>query len=357
LNKNILVTGSAGLIGGEAVDYFCRKGYKVTGIDNDFRAIFFGSKASTKWNTDRLLNSYSSNYSYENLDIRDYKKIEKVFMSKKFELIIHTAAQPSHDWAAKNSMLDFSINANGTHNLLELTRIYQPEATFIFTSTNKVYGDSPNQLEFNELDSRFEIQQGHKFWNGITEEMTVDNSTHSLFGVSKLAADLLTQEYGRYYGLNTAVFRGGCLTGPTHSAAELHGFLGYLVKCIVNGEKYSIFGYKGKQVRDNIHAKDLIAMFFEFHQNPKKGAIYNAGGGRNNSVSILEAIELIESISGIKASVEYVNENRIGDHIWYISNLSKFKSDYPNWSPMYSITEILSEMVSESKKEVSKQTY
>jgi CDP-paratose 2-epimerase len=354
LNNNILVTGSAGLIGGEAVDYFCRKGYKVTGIDNDFRAIFFGSKASTKWNTDRLLNSHNPNYSYENLDIRDYKKIEKVFIGKKFELIIHTAAQPSHDWAAKNSMLDFSINANGTHNLLELTRIYQPEATFIFTSTNKVYGDSPNQLDFNEMNSRFEIQQDHKFWSGITEEMTVDNSTHSLFGVSKLAADLLTQEYGRYYGLNTAVFRGGCLTGPTHSAAELHGFLGYLVKCIVSGEKYSIFGYKGKQVRDNIHAKDLIAMFFEFHQNPKKGAIYNAGGGRNNSVSILEAIELIESISGKKASIEYVSENRIGDHIWYISNINKFKSDYPNWSPTYSIMDILSEMVSEAKKEFLK---
>jgi len=354
LNKNILVTGSAGLIGGEAVDYFCRKNYKVTGIDNDFRAIFFGSKASTKWNTDRLLNSHRSNYSYENLDIRDYKKIEKVFKSKKYELIIHTAGQPSHDWAAKNSMLDFSINANGTHNLLELTRIYQPEATFIFTSTNKVYGDSPNQLEFNELNSRFEIQQGHKFWNGITEEMTIDNSTHSLFGVSKLAADLLTQEYGRYYGLNTAVFRGGCLTGPTHSAAELHGFLGYLVKCIVAGEKYSIFGYKGKQVRDNIHAKDLIAMFFEFHQNPKKGAIYNAGGGRNNSVSVLEAIQLIESISGKKASIEYINDNRIGDHIWYISNIDKFKSDYPNWSPTYSIMDILFEMVSETKKEFFK---
>ena len=351
MNKNILVTGSAGLIGGEAVDFFCRKGYKVTGIDNDFRAIFFGSKASTKWNTDRLLNTYNSNYSYENLDIRDYKKIEKVFTSKKFELIIHTAAQPSHDWAAKNSMLDFSINANGTHNLLELTRIYQPEATFIFTSTNKVYGDSPNQLEFSELNSRYEIQEGHKFWNGITEEMTIDNSTHSLFGVSKLAADLLTQEYGRYYGLNTAVFRGGCLTGPTHSAAELHGFLGYLVKCIVSGEKYSIFGYKGKQVRDNIHAKDLIAMFFEFHKNPKKGAVYNAGGGRDNSISILEAIESIEGISDKKASIEYVNENRIGDHIWYISDISKFKSDYPNWSQTYSITDILTEMVSEAKKE------
>ena len=354
MNKNILVTGSAGLIGGEAVDYFCRQGYKVTGIDNDFRAIFFGLNASTKWNTDRLLSNHHSNYNYENLDIRDYKKIERVFANKKFELIIHTAAQPSHDWAAKNSMLDFAINANGTHNLLELTRIYQPEATFIFTSTNKVYGDSPNQLEFNELNSRFEIQQGHKFWNGITEEMTIDNSTHSLFGVSKLAADLLTQEYGRYYGLNTAVFRGGCLTGPTHSAAELHGFLGYLVKCIVSGEKYSIFGYKGKQVRDNIHAKDLIAMFFEFHLNPKKGAVYNAGGGRDNSVSILEAIELIESISGKKASIEYVNENRIGDHIWYISDISKFKSDYPNWSPTYSIKEILTEMVSEAKKEFSK---
>lgn len=351
MNRNILVTGSAGLIGGEAVDYFCRKGYKVTGIDNDFRAIFFGSKASTKWNTDRLLNIHGNNYVYENLDIRDYKKIEKVFASKKFDLIIHTAAQPSHDWAAKNSMLDFSINANGTHNLLELTRIYQPEATFIFTSTNKVYGDSPNQLEFDELSSRFEIQQDHKLWDGITEEMTIDNSTHSLFGVSKLAADLLTQEYGRYFGLNTAVFRGGCLTGPTHSAAELHGFLGYLVKCIINGEKYSIFGYKGKQVRDNIHAKDLVAMFFEFHQNPKKGAVYNAGGGRNNSVSILEAIELIEDISGKKASIEYINENRVGDHIWYISNINKFKLDYPNWSPKYSITEILSEMVSETKKE------
>ena len=340
MNRNILVTGSAGLIGGEAVEYFCRKGYTVTGIDNDFRAIFFGSKASTKWNTDRLLKNHGTNYIYENLDIRDYKKIEKVFMSKKFELIIHTAAQPSHDWAAKNSMLDFSINANGTHNLLELTRIYQPEATFIFTSTNKVYGDSPNKLEFNEINSRFEIQHGHKFWDGITEEMTIDNSTHSLFGVSKLAADLLTQEYGRYYGLNTGVFRGGCLTGPTHSAAELHGFLGYLVKCIVSEEKYSIFGYKGKQVRDNIHSYDVARFIEEFIQAPRVAEVYNIGGGKENSVSILEAFDLIAKISGKPMKYKYVAENRIGDHICYYSDLRKMKEHYPNWDITKSLEDV-----------------
>jgi CDP-paratose 2-epimerase len=340
-----LVTGSGGLIGGESVDLLCSQGYHVIGVDNDMRSYFFGKNSSTKWNTSRLINKFPKKFKQHNIDIRDYKKLKNLFVKNRFELIIHTAAQPSHDWAAKEPLVDFSINANGTLNLLELTRKFCSDASFIYTSTNKVYGDTPNTLPLEELDNRFELTRDHVYWDGIDENMSIDMSTHSVFGASKASADLMTQEYARYFGLNTAVFRGGCLTGPTHSSAELHGFLGYLVKCITSDLPYTIQGYRGKQVRDNIHAQDLIQMFLEFHNNPRKNAIYNAGGGRANSVSILEAIEKIELISGKKASINFSNNNRVGDHIWYISNLSKFKTHYPKWSMKYSLDDLLLEMV------------
>jgi CDP-paratose 2-epimerase len=271
-----------------------------------------------------------------------------------FDLIIHSAAQPSHDWAAKDPQTDFSVNANGTLNLLELTKNYRPKATFIFTSTNKVYGDNPNKLPLIELNTRYEIKPDNQYWNGIDEEMSIDHTTHSLFGVSKTSADLLTQEYSRYFGLKTAVFRGGCLTGPMHSSAELHGFLAYLVKCIVNETPYTIFGYKGKQVRDNIHSKDLIQMFIEFHSNPKNSAVYNAGGGRNNSVSILEAIEKISIIAKKSPIIKVNEENRIGDHQWYVTNNGKFQKDYPNWKISYSLENLIEEMVFVAQKSKAK---
>ncbi len=342
--KYALVTGSAGLVGGEAVAHLCSEGFSVVGIDNDFRSLFFGSTASTSWNTRRLRDIYST-FEFNDIDIRDYEKMKEVFKKQSFELIIHTAAQPSHDWAAKDPLLDFSINANGTLNLLELTRLYSPEATFIFTSTNKVYGNTPNFLNLIEQDLRFDLPNSHRFWQGIDESMSIDNSTHSLFGVSKCSADLLVQEYGRYFNLRTGVFRGGCLTGPMHSSTELHGFLSYLVKSIVLRKNYKIFGYKGKQVRDNLHANDLISMFMEFHKNPKSGEVYNVGGGRENSISIIEAIKLIELNSGSSAITEYQEVNRTGDHKWYITNLSKFKSHYPNWKLNHPLEQIITEMV------------
>lgn len=342
--KYALVTGSAGLVGGEAVGHLCSEGFSVVGIDNDFRSLFFGPNSSTSWNTRRLINLYST-FEFNNIDIRDYEKMKEIFKKQSFELIIHAAAQPSHDWAAKDPLLDFSINANGTINLLELTRLYCPEATFIFTSTNKVYGDTPNFLNLIEQDSRFDLPDSHKFWQGIDESMSIDNSTHSLFGVSKCSADLLVQEYGRYFNLRTGVFRGGCLTGPMHSAAELHGFLSYLVKSVVLRKNYKIFGYKGKQVRDNLHANDLISMFMEFHKNPKSGEVYNVGGGRDNSISIIEAIKLIELTSGSSAITEYQEVNRTGDHKWYITNLAKFRSHYPNWKSNHSLEQIITDMV------------
>jgi len=345
LIKYALVTGSAGLIGGEAVDYLCSQGFSVVGIDNDFRSIFFGPNSSTDWNTKRLLELHA-NFEFKNIDIRDYENLRDVFKNQSFEIIIHTAAQPSHDWAAKDPIVDFSINANGTLNLLELTRLFCPEATFIFTSTNKVYGDTPNSLPIIEGDLRYDLPQSHTFWQGIDESMSIDYSTHSLFGVSKCSADLLTQEYGHYFNLNTGIFRGGCLTGPTHSSAELHGFLSYLVKTIIQGNTYKILGYKGKQVRDNLHANDLILMFMEFHKNPKKGEVYNVGGGRENSTSVLEAIELIESVSGKSAIVDYRNDNRVGDHKWYITNNNKFKTHYPKWKLNYNLDKIIKDLIS-----------
>lgn len=342
--KKILITGSAGLIGSEAVKFFAKKGYEVIGIDNDMRAYFFGTEASTEWNRELLEKELKKSYRHYQADIRDNVAMENIFKAHRFELIIHTAAQPSHDWAAKEPLTDFTVNANGTLILLENFRKYSPTATFIFISTNKVYGDRPNSLPLIEQEERYELPKKHKFYKGIDESMSIDNTKHTIFGVSKVAADVMVQEYGKYFGLHTGIFRGGCLTGPAHSGAKLHGFLAYLVKCIATGKKYTIFGYKGKQVRDNIHAYDLVNMFWHFFKKPRIGEVYNAGGSRHSNISMLEAIRKVESILGKKAKIEYSKENRIGDHIWYISNVSKFKSHYPKWNFTYDIDAILEEL-------------
>jgi CDP-paratose 2-epimerase len=342
---NILVTGSAGLIGSEAVRFYGKKGHAVIGIDNDMRKDFFGEEASTQWNNDQLKKEFPGQYIHYNVDIRQNELIESIFKLHEINLIIHTAAQPSHDWAAKDPFTDFTVNANGTLVLLENFRKYCPQAVFIFTSTNKVYGDLPNYLPLEEKETRFELSKSHKYHQqGISEDMSIDNSKHSLFGASKVAADILVQEYGKYFDLNTAVFRGGCLTGPAHSSTELHGFLAYLVKCIVTGKKYYIYGYKGKQVRDNIHSFDLINAFDHFYKNPRKGEVYNIGGSRHSNVSILEAIQKIEKLTGKKANIEYCEKNRIGDHIWYISDVSKFKKHYSKWNFQYDVDRILKEI-------------
>lgn len=343
--KKALITGSAGLIGSEAVRFFSKKGFTIVGIDNDMRRQFFGDDASTRWNNENLQKELGDAYIYYSIDIRDQDKLTEVFQEHVFDIIIHTAAQPSHDWAAKDPIIDFDVNARATLLLLESYRKFCPSATFIFTSTNKVYGDTPNTLPFYEREKRFEIDEKHVFFKGIDESMSLDQTKHSVFGASKVAADIMVQEYGRYFNLNTGVFRGGCLTGPAHSGTELHGFLSYLVKCIVLEKKYTIFGYKGKQVRDNIHAHDLINMFWHFYQNPRIGEVYNAGGGRYSNISMLEAIEKIEFLSGKKAIVEYLDQARAGDHIWYITDNSKFKTHYPAWKQEYDIDLILEEMV------------
>jgi len=342
--KKVLITGSAGLIGSEAVKFFCDREYEVIGIDNNFRAYFFGPDGSTEWNRSFLINQYPKLYTHYSVDIRDYYTLEQIFKKNKFDLIIHAAAQPSHDWAAKEPLTDFTINANGTLNLLELTRLYIPEAVFIFTSTNKVYGDLPNELPLLEKDSRYEIKENHRYWRGIDENMSLDNSLHSLFGASKVAADILVQEYGRYFGMKTASFRGGCLTGSSHSGAMLHGFLSYLVKCIAEGRVYTIFGYKGKQVRDNIHSFDLVNAFYHFYKDPREGEFYNIGGSRFANISILEAIEKIQKILKKKAKTKYTRKNRIGDHVWYISDVTKFKTHYPEWDFKYDMDAILEDL-------------
>lgn len=341
--KTVLVTGSGGLIGSEAVRFFAKKGFKVLGIDNDARKYFFGPQASTLWNQ-RLLEKEIKDYIHYNVDIRNHRKIEEIFKQNKPDLIIHAAAQPSHDWAAKEPLTDFTINALGTHILLEAYRKFCPDAVFIFTSTNKVYGDNPNRLPFIELKSRYELPKGNKYHNGINESMSLDDNTHSIFGVSKTSADLMTQEYGKYFGLKTGIFRGGCLTGPAHSPAQLHGFLAYLVSSIADRREYTIFGYKGKQVRDNIHSYDVVNAFYHFYLNPKKGEVYNIGGSRYSNISVVEAIEKIQKILGKKAKVNYNPKNRIGDHIWYISDVSKFQSYYPNWKYTYDGDKILEEL-------------
>ncbi len=344
MTKTALITGSAGLIGSEAARFFAAKGYRIVGIDNDMRKYFFGDGASTAWNAETLSKELAGAYEHYNVDIRSHEDIEAIIQKCKPSVVIHTAAQPSHDWAAKEPYTDFSINAGGTLVLLESVRRYAPDATFIFTSTNKVYGDRPNFLPLVEKETRWEVDPAHPAHSGIGESMSIDQTLHSVFGASKVAADILAQEYGKYFGMKTGIFRGGCLTGPSHSGAELHGFLAYLVKCIAAGKPYTIFGYKGKQVRDNIHAYDLVNMFWHFHQKPRPGEVYNAGGGRQANISMLEAVKKIEALTGTKANIVYKDEPRIGDHIWYISDLSKFKSHYPGWDITYDIDAILRDL-------------
>ncbi len=340
-----VITGSAGLIGSEAVRYFAGLGMQVVGIDNDMRGVFFGAEASTRWNRQRLEREVPG-YQHHDLDIRDYAAIEAVFAQygSDITLVIHTAAQPSHDWAARDPFADFSVNATGTLNMLQATRQYSPDAAFIFTSTNKVYGDRPNELPLIELAERWEIDPAHPYVGGIPEDMSIDQSKHSLFGASKVAADVLVQEYGRYFGMKTVAFRGGCLTGPSHSGTQLHGFLAYLMKCAATGTPYTVFGYKGKQVRDNIHSADLIAAFAAFYAQPRSGEVYNIGGGRESNCSMLEAIALCEEITGRKLKYSYSDDARSGDHIWYVSDLTKFKSHYPQWGITYDVPRILTEM-------------
>jgi len=341
-----IITGAAGLIGSEAVNFFSKKFDLVIGIDNNLRKYFFGKEGSIEWNMKRLQDTVT-NYKHYDLDIRDNAGMENLFKeyNNDIKLILHTAAQPSHDWAAKEPFTDFTVNANGTLNLLEMCRLHSPAAVFIFTSTNKVYGDTPNYLPLKELDSRWEIDESHPYYKkGIDESMSIDQSKHSLFGASKLAADILVQEYGKYFGMHTGVFRGGCLTGPNHSGAKLHGFLSYLMKCAVTSDHYTIFGYKGKQVRDNIHSHDLVNMFWNFYNSPRTGEVYNAGGGRFSNCSMLEAISICEKIAGNKMNYSYTEDNRIGDHIWWISDVSKFKSHYPSWNWEYGIEDILVEI-------------
>ena len=339
------MTGSAGLVGSEAVGFFCEAGCDVVGIDNDMRKTFFGNGASTHWNRERLGKTYK-NYTHLDTDIRDEEAISRLFAkySKEIVLVIHAAAQPSHDWAASAPLVDFAVNASGTLILLENVRRHCPEAVFIFTSTNKVYGDRPNQLPLEEGQTRFELPTEHPWYEGIDETMPIDQCLHSLFGTSKIAADVITQEYGRYFGLKTGVFRGGCLTGPAHSGTMLHGFLSYLMRCCITHTKYSVLGYRGKQVRDNIHSRDLINAFDHFFLAPRCGEVYNIGGGRHCNTSVLEAIGLCEEVSGKKLKWEYVEESRVGDHIWWISGMGKFREHYPDWTPKHTLMDILIEI-------------
>ena len=342
----VIVTGSGGLIGSQAVTHFAKDADLVVGIDNNMRAEFFGEEASTEWVVDDL-SARLENYRHVGADIRDRDTISALFAEygSDISLVVHTAAQPSHDWAARDPHTDFSVNANGTLNLLEATRVSSIEAPFIFTSTNKVYGDTPNRLPLIELENRWELDPAHPWAeHGIPEEMSVDQSTHSLFGASKLAADALVQEYGRYFDMKTAAFRGGCLTGPDHSGAELHGFLAYLVKCTVTGRPYTVFGYEAKQVRDNIHASDLISAFDHFYRAPRSAEVYNIGGGREINCSMREAIAVSEELSGKKLDWTYSDENRVGDHMWYVSDIRRFKSHYPEWSLSYDLRSIIAEI-------------
>jgi CDP-paratose 2-epimerase len=341
-----IVTGSTGLVGSEAASYFGSLGMDVVGIDNDMRRVFFGPEASTAWNRSRLEKALGGRYRHQSLDVRDRQRVDEIFAryGDATGLVIHAAAQPSHDWAAKQPVTDFDINAVGTLNVLEATRIHAPDAVFIFTSTNKVYGDLPNSLPFQELETRWEIDPEHTYSNGIREDMSIDRCLHSLFGASKVAADILVQEYGRYFGMRTACFRGGTLTGPHHSATELHGFLAYLMRCAMTGTAYTVFGYKGKQVRDAIHSLDLIRAFHAFFRDPRVAEVYNIGGGRFSHASVLEAIRLSEEIAGEKIEWTYREEGRVGDHIWWIADNARFESHYPEWTLEYDVRRILEEI-------------
>ena len=346
-----LISGSAGLIGSEAAAYFAEQGFHVVGIDNDMRRRLFGDEATTRPILESLKRAIPS-YEHHDVDIRDDAAVSRIFAryGREISLVIHTAAQPSHDWASKAPTVDFTVNANGSLALLEATRQLAPEAVFIFTSTNKVYGDRPNRLPLIELDTRWEIDQSHPYARGIPEEMSIDRSLHSLFGASKVAADVLVQEYGRYFGMRTVCFRGGCLTGPRHSGAELHGFLSYLVKCALTHTPYTVFGYKGKQVRDNLHSADLIRAFHAFYQAPRCGEVYNIGGGRYSNCSMLEAINLAQEVVGSELAWSYRERNRIGDHAWWISDLTRFQTHYPAWSPLYDISAIVAEIVEKGRE-------
>lgn len=346
-----IITGSGGLVGSEAVRFYHERGFDVVGVDNDMRAYFFGKDASTAWQRDILVKELKR-YTHVNADIRDADAMKALFekYAGSIGIVLHTAAQPSHDWAAREPLTDFSINAVGTLSLLEAARAHAVDAPFIFTSTNKVYGDTPNRLPLVELESRWEIDATHAYRNGIDEQMSIDQSTHSVFGASKLAADALVQEYGRYFGMKTACFRGGCLTGPNHSGAMLHGFLAYLAKCAVTGAQYTVFGYKAKQVRDNIHSADLLAAFEAFRAKPRSAEVYNIGGGRSSNCSMLEAIRACERLTGKPFNWKYQDENRIGDHIWYISDLGRFQSHYPQWKITRDCDQILTEIVDANRE-------
>jgi CDP-paratose 2-epimerase len=345
--STVIVTGSSGLIGSETVNYFHQQGFDVVGIDNNMRAYFFGQDGSVDWNANRL-SATLPRFRHVSIDIRDVSAVDGLFKAygKGIELVVHCAAQPSHDWAAREPMTDFTVNATGTLVLLEATRKFAPDAVFIFTSTNKVYGDTPNFLPLVETETRWELDPGHSWsQHGIDESMSIDQTKHSVFGASKVAADVMVQEYGRYFGMRTGVFRGGCLTGPAHSGAELHGFLAYLVRCAVTGRPYTIFGYKGKQVRDNIHSNDLVQCFWHFYRNPKSGAVYNIGGSRHSNCSVLEAIDLIAELSGHEVNYSLSDDARSGDHIWWISDVRRFQNDFPGWSYTYDLRATLREMI------------
>ena len=339
----VLVTGSAGLIGSEAVAFFDAMGFRVDGIDNNGRADFFGPQGDTTWNRERL-EATSRDYTHHDIDIRDAEAVDAVFASRGYDLVIHAAAQPSHDLAASRPLDDFTTNANGTLHLLEACRRHTPDAVFVFVSTNKVYGDNPNQLDLVELDARWDYADP-RWVEGIDETMSVEGCLHSLFGVSKLSADVLCQEYGRYFGMRTGIFRGGCLTGPHHSGVELHGFLSYLVTTALREGPYTIFGYKGKQVRDQIHSHDVIGAFWEFAQAPRPGEVYNLGGGKQNAASLLECVEMVAERTGKRPVLTYDDTNRVGDHICYYTDMAKFRSHFPDWEMRYSLDAIVDEMV------------
>ena len=342
----VLITGSCGLVGSESVKFFASKGFDVVGIDNNYRLKFFGKDGDTRWVKKSLI-KFHKNYTHKNIDIRNHLGLEKIYKKYKnsIKLVIHSAAQPSHDWAKKKPFIDFNINALGTLNLLDLTAKYSNKAPFIFLSTNKVYGDNPNLLPLKELNSRWEVRKKNKFFKGIDESMSLDNCVHSFFGASKSYADLIVQEYGKNEGLKTVCFRAGCITGPNHSGARLHGFLSYLVKSSIKHKVYSIYGYKGKQVRDNIHSSDLVNCFWNYFKNPRVGEIYNMGGGRKSNCSIIEALNYIESLANINVKRIYHKNNRVGDHIWYISNTSKFRKHYPSWKQRYGTKQIIEELI------------
>jgi CDP-paratose 2-epimerase len=341
-----IVTGAAGLVGSQTVRFLHEEGLDVIGIDNNLREYFFGPEGSTRWQSEELKRSLSR-YRHLDMDIRDQESISGLFRRESgISLVVHCAAQPSHDWAAREPVTDFMVNAYGTVVLLEATRRFAPEAVFIFVSTNKVYGDTPNFLPLVERETRWELDPSHPYAErGIDESMGIDQTKHSIFGVSKVGADLMTQEYGRYFGLKTGVFRGGCLTGAAHSGVELHGFLAYLVKCAVTGRPYVIYGHKGKQVRDNIHSEDLVRAFWHFFQQPRAGEVYNIGGSRHSNCSIIEAMNRIESLSGFRVNYSVTDQARSGDHIWWISDVSKFMLHYPSWKYEYSLDDILTQII------------